>query len=295
MSDGMASNYVDSGFGSKERLKDLDHHFFSNIETSAEIGGETSAERKVEGAKPITFLPVLLESYRQDSYVFGINDYFNAKLKLCAVVNVDNALREHLPAAVILPERRNPDIELTNKTDINRLQIVKYLNRIALNPKICLLPFASHQISLINDGDFLLVIVPASLAGVRRVFQNLEMICANMKSVVIGVVVVDANSMKLSQLCYDVINNSIASFLGLQSMVLGHLLSETAIDLNRARAIQFSEETNKLNSAPIELEDIANNVLENFIKLLTQNRTMNVLSQMSDPNDTRHPYLSVSA
>jgi len=255
------------------------------------------AKRIRRAARPITFLPVLLASQNQDSCVFGINDTFNAKLKSCLVVNVDSALNKNLPVDLSLSgsyldlgspsdnegastRANNQAVDKTNQTNNNRIKIINHLSELELKPDICLLPFVSHKLSLVNEGDFLLVVVPASFAGVRSLFHSLEKICDNMNSMHIGVIVIDACSMQMSQLCYDVIANSIRSFLGLKSMILGHLLSESAIDLNTNRAIQFADESNTLtNSAPIELEDIADKVWDVFIKLLSDNRSMNILSQ----------------
>ncbi len=306
----MVSHYIKNSSNAKERLKDISQHFFSDSATANYMASYSvwqatrHAKRKGGGTAPITFLPVLLEPRYQDFCVFGINNYFNAELKLCRVVNVDSTVRESLsidlPVELFIEEQ--PEFELTNETNINRLKIVNHLNGLELKQEICLLPFASPKLSLVNDGDFLLIIVPASLAGVRSIFHRLELICENMTDLLIGVVVVGANSMQMSQLCYDVIENSITSFLDHTSIALGHLLSESAVDLNKDRAIQFSGETNTLNSAPIELEDIADRVWDTFFKLLTRNRSMNMSTPLKtlkkggiSHNDDHSTYLSASA
>jgi len=282
----MVSNYIKTNAESKERLKDISHHFFGSAAAS-------DTENGVQGIRPMTFLPVLLASDKQASCLFSISDYFNTKNKLCAVVNVDRTLPDSF---ALTPSFELP---LTNKTDANRAQIGQYLKGIDLSPEICLLPYASHKIALINDGDFLLVIVPASLSGVRHVFHELESVCSSLENVVVGVIVTDAKSMQMSQLCYDVMANSISSFLGLKSVVLGHLLSDTAVDFKKERLIQFSNEADYINSAPIEPEDIAKNVWATFTNLLVENRTMNILSQGLSEDDieqnmTKRPFYSFS-
>ena len=252
--------------GSKERLEEISHHFFSH------------SEKTVTAVRPVTYIPILLESEKQDAFVFAMNNHFSLNNHSSAVVNVDSALRESLPL------EKKSDLELTCEAKTNRLRIIEHLKELNVKPELCLLPFVSHEVSILSDGDFLLTVVPASLTGVRRVFNRLEKVCQGMKDLKIGIVVVDANSLQMSQLCYDVMENSIDSFLGLKSVVLGHLLSDTAVDLAKGRIIQFPDEIDKLGSAPIELEDIAENVLNKLSKLVAQRPAMNILAQANDRN-----------
>ncbi len=262
----MISHSDNNKSGSKERLEKISHHFFSH------------SKEAVKGARPATYIPILLESEKQDAFVFAMNNHFSLKNHLSAVVNVDSALRESLPL------EKKSVLELTCEAETNRSRIIEHLKELNVSPELCLLPFVSHEVSILSDGDFLLTVVPASLTGVRRVFHRLEKVCQGMKGLKIGIVVVDANSLQMSQLCYDVMENSIDSFLGLKSVVLGHLLSNTAVDLAKGRFIQFPDEIDKLGSAPIELEDIADNILNKLSKLVAQRPAMNILTQVNDRN-----------
>ena len=268
-------------YDSKDRLKDISHHFLGSSGKGTGGGADDS--------KPVVFLPVLLESDEQDAFVYGLHNYLNTQARSSVVINVDSAFKEGLPVD------NKIDLELTKKLEINRKKIFNHLKNLDVEPDLCLLPFVSSKISLIRDNDFLLVVVPASLKGVRKIFHNIEEVCGGLNNVTIGVVVTYANSLQMSQLCYDVIANSLENFLNIKSVLLGHLLSDTAVDLAKERVIKFSDDVDKINSAPIELDDITENIWDTLTIFVNQGKSINNLNPAVNASDDSSDFTSISA
>ena len=266
-------------YDSKDRLKDISHHF---------LGGSVEGDSNgVEDVKPVVFLPVLLESDEQDAFVYGINSFLNTRTRSSLVINVDSAFKEGLPVDNKL------DLELTKKQEINRKRIFNHLKSLDDTPDLCLLPFVSSKISLLRDNDFLLVVVPASLKGVRKIFRSIEELCSGLNNMTVGVVVTYANSLQMSQLCYDVIANSLENFLDVKPVLLGHLLSDTAIDLAKGSVIKFSDDVDKIDSAPIELDDITENIWHELTVFVSQDQSINNLNPTAA--DGNSDFTSISA
>lgn len=283
----------------KERLKSISHHFLgsdghdtvsksnvNNTNVNKNNANKSNVDkgrenREVHSSRRVNFLPVLLESGEQDAFVFGLNSYLNDASNMTVVVNVDSALKASLPV------ENKSDLELTKRVTDNRKRIYKHVSEMEVEPELCLLPFVSSDIRVLQDNDFLLAVVPASLKGVRNVFHKIEKATADLNDVSIGIVTLNANSLRMSQLCYDVIENSIESFLGFKSVMLGHLLADNAIDLTKGRIINFPDDVDQLNSAPIELDDISFHIHTHLSTYITHNGSVNNLNPNSqqDPED----------
>jgi hypothetical protein len=200
------------GTTSKDRLSGIGHYFLSGDD-----------EHPIHWDNTLV-VPILLTSKLHDFVAYEMAKAIEQQDKTCLVLNVEAQAG----------------------------QVASTSSQLTEAPDVCLIPLTSTRTTLALQGDKLMLVVPASLPGVRLAYNHLAQLASLGQDVVINVIMVEAEDVKSAMRYFRFLCNSARDFLALDIKCGGVILHNT----HNANGAQTGKE-----SVPVGIVAIADSVM----------------------------------
>ena len=212
---------------SKQRLAAISHHFLSEIDERSPIWKNTAV------------VPVLLSSRNDDHIVYELDRSFNRQQRSSMVLNIESQLMgsNALSSAVA-------GSAAAQTSDNSQL------------PDFCLIPVTSPTTTLALKCKRVVMVVHASLGGVRAAYNQLAFLASLETRFDVCVVMFGANTSKDARRFFNFLCNNAQSLLALKLECGGFLLED---EDGRYAAEQTAE-----GDTATDMDGVARGILGSF-------------------------------
>ena len=205
-----ANNYIMS----KHRLAEISHHFLSD------------GDERLPAWQNTYVIPVLLGARKDDHIVYELNRAFNRQQRCSMVLNIESHLATGNSFAALVPKKVSETISENAETSPENNSEEPAL------PEFCLIPVTSPSTTLALQSDRLILVVHASLGGVRIAYNQLAFLASLGTDFNVCVVMLDAKTTQDAKRYFEFLCDSAQSLLALELECGGFLLQKGADDFD---------------------------------------------------------------